>query len=67
MLARLSTGIPKVVSCDIWKLTRPLEMVVFLREAVFMCELLGLCFNTEVSVHLAFSGLKAGATETPDG
>ena len=67
MVARLSTGIPKVVSCDIWKLTRPLEMVVFLREAVFMCELLGLCFNTEVSVHLAFSGLKAGATENPDG
>jgi glutamine amidotransferase len=32
-----------------------------------MCELLGLCFNTEVSVHLAFSGLKAGATENPDG
>jgi len=32
-----------------------------------MCELLGLCFNTEVSVHLAFSGLKAGAIENPDG
>jgi len=32
-----------------------------------MCELLGLCFNTEVSVHLAFSGLKAGARENPDG
>ena len=32
-----------------------------------MCELLGLCFNTEVTVHLAFSGLKAGATENPDG
>jgi predicted glutamine amidotransferase len=32
-----------------------------------MCELLGLCFNTEVSVHLAFSGLKAGAMENPDG
>jgi glutamine amidotransferase len=32
-----------------------------------MCELLGLCFNKEVSVHLAFSGLKAGATENPDG
>jgi glutamine amidotransferase len=32
-----------------------------------MCELLGLCFNTAVSVHLAFSGLKAGATENPDG
>ena len=32
-----------------------------------MCELLGLCFNTEVSVHLAFSGLKAGATENHDG
>jgi len=32
-----------------------------------MCELLGLCFNTEVSVHLAFSGLKAGAKENPDG
>jgi len=26
-----------------------------------MCELLGLCFNREVSFHLAFSGLKAGA------
>jgi len=32
-----------------------------------MCELLGLCFNTEVSVYLAFSGLKAGAMENPDG
>jgi predicted glutamine amidotransferase len=32
-----------------------------------MCELLGLCFNTEVSVHLAFSGLKAGAMKNPDG
>jgi len=32
-----------------------------------MCELLGLCFNTEVSVHLAFSGLKAGAIKNPDG
>ena len=32
-----------------------------------MCELLGLCFNTEVSVHLAFSGLTAGAMENPDG
>jgi glutamine amidotransferase len=32
-----------------------------------MCELLGLCFNTEVTVHLAFSGLKAGAVENPDG
>jgi glutamine amidotransferase len=32
-----------------------------------MCELLGLCFNTEVTVHLAFSGLKAGAPENPDG
>ena len=32
-----------------------------------MCELLGLCFNTEVSVHLAFSGLKAGAMDNPDG
>jgi glutamine amidotransferase len=32
-----------------------------------MCELLGLCFNKEVSVHLAFSGLKAGATDNPDG
>jgi glutamine amidotransferase len=32
-----------------------------------MCELLGLCFNTEVSVHLAFSGLKAAAMENPDG
>ena len=34
---------------------------------MFMCELLGLCFNTEVSFHLAFSGLKAGAMENPDG
>jgi glutamine amidotransferase len=32
-----------------------------------MCELLGLCFNKEVTVQLAFSGLKAGATENPDG
>ena len=32
-----------------------------------MCELLGLCFNTEVSVHLAFSGLKTGAIENSDG
>lgn len=32
-----------------------------------MCELLGLCFNREVTVHLAFSGLKAGATHNPDG
>ncbi len=32
-----------------------------------MCELLGLCFNTEVSVHLAFSGLTAGAMNNPDG
>jgi len=32
-----------------------------------MCELLGLCFNKEVSVRLAFSGLKAGARENPDG
>ena len=32
-----------------------------------MCELLGLCFNKEVSFHLAFSGLKAGATGNPDG
>ena len=31
-----------------------------------MCELLGLGFNTEVTVQLAFSGLKAGATENPD-
>ncbi|MFP3871096.1 MAG: class II glutamine amidotransferase [Syntrophobacteria bacterium] len=36
-------------------------------EAIVMCELLGLCFNKEVSVHLAFSGLKAGATDNPDG
>jgi len=47
--------------------TWPLELVVFRREAIFMCELLGLCFNTEVSVHLAFSGLKAGAMKNPDG
>lgn len=32
-----------------------------------MCELLGLCFNKEVSFDLAFSGLKAGATKNPDG
>jgi glutamine amidotransferase len=32
-----------------------------------MCELLGLCFNKEVSVQLAFSGLRAGATDNPDG
>jgi len=32
-----------------------------------MCELLGLCFNKEVSFDLAFSGLKAGASENPDG
>ena len=32
-----------------------------------MCELLGLCFNKEVSFRLAFSGLKAGARENPDG
>jgi len=32
-----------------------------------MCELLGLCFNKEVSFLLAFSGLKAGAMENPDG
>jgi glutamine amidotransferase len=32
-----------------------------------MCELLGLCFNKEVTVQLAFSGLKAGATDNPDG
>jgi len=32
-----------------------------------MCELLGLCFNTEVTIHLAFSGLKAGVTENADG
>jgi glutamine amidotransferase len=42
-------------------------MVLFRWEEIFMCELLGLCFNTEVSVHLAFSGLKAGAMENPDG
>jgi hypothetical protein len=45
----------------------PLELVVLRREVIFMCELLGLCFNTEVSVQLAFSGLKAGAMENPDG
>ncbi|MBW2604785.1 MAG: class II glutamine amidotransferase, partial [Deltaproteobacteria bacterium] len=32
-----------------------------------MCELLGLSFNKEVSFRLAFSGLKAGARENPDG
>ena len=32
-----------------------------------MCELLGLCFNKEVSVRLAFSGLKAWVRENPDG
>jgi glutamine amidotransferase len=32
-----------------------------------MCELLGRCFNTEASFHLAFSALKAGAIENPDG
>jgi len=32
-----------------------------------MCELLGLCFNKEVNIQLAFSGLKAGATDNPDG
>ena len=32
-----------------------------------MCELLGLCFNKEVSFDLAFSGLKTGAIENPDG
>ena len=32
-----------------------------------MCELLGLCFNKEVSFRWAFSGLKAGAKENPDG
>ena len=32
-----------------------------------MCELLGLCFNKEVSVRLVFSGLKAGAKENPVG
>ena len=32
-----------------------------------MCELLGVCFNKEVSFRLAFSGLKAGAQENPDG
>ena len=47
--------------------SKPLELVVFCQETIFMCELLGLCFNTEVSFHLAFSGLKAGATENPDG
>ena len=34
---------------------------------IFMCELLGLCFNKDVSVHLAFSGLRVGATDNPDG
>jgi len=32
-----------------------------------MCELLGLCFNKEVSVRLAFSGLVAGSPDNPDG
>jgi len=32
-----------------------------------MCQLLGLNFNKEVSVQLAFSGLKAGAADNPDG
>ena len=32
-----------------------------------MCQLLGLCFNKEVSIQLAFSGLKAGAGDNPDG
>ena len=32
-----------------------------------MCELLGLSFNKDVTVHLAFSGLKVGATDNPDG
>ena len=32
-----------------------------------MCELLGLCFNKEVSFRLEFSGLKAGAMKNPDG
>ncbi len=32
-----------------------------------MCQLLGLCFNKEVSIQLAFSGLKYGAKENPDG
>jgi glutamine amidotransferase len=32
-----------------------------------MCQLLGLCFNKEVGVQLAFSGLKAGAEDNPDG
>jgi len=32
-----------------------------------MCQLLGLCFNKEVTVQLAFSELRAGATDNPDG
>lgn len=32
-----------------------------------MCQLLGLSFNKEVSIQLAFSGLKAGAGDNPDG
>jgi len=32
-----------------------------------MCELLGLCFNKEVSFDLAFSGLTAGSKENPEG
>ena len=32
-----------------------------------MCQLLGLYFNKDVSVQLAFSGLKAGAVDNPDG
>jgi glutamine amidotransferase len=36
-------------------------------EVIFMCELMGFCFNKEVPVRLAFSGLKAGARENPDG
>ena len=32
-----------------------------------MCELLGLSFDTEVNVQLAFPGLQAGATENADG
>jgi hypothetical protein len=47
--------------------TKPLELVEFCREAMFMCELLGLCFNKEVSFELAFSGLKAGAIDNPNG
>jgi len=39
----------------------------FLRRQIIMCELLGLSFNKEVTVQLAFSGLKVGATENPDG